>query len=1134
MTLAPARPDIVAPVSSTGVAPPVVTAVVVSGTDATGVGEALTSVLAQSLLPDEVLVVDRTGVILAPDASPRPAATDATGAGETDTASPSTDPDGTLGSSAEEEPADAERDAAARSEVPAEHDQHRGDDAAQGPAEHDQHREDLADGQPVEDEADHEDHEDRADPPEVTFVDVVATVAETTTVPVRVVTADPRRPVRAAVLEAVRGHPAPDDGVSLLWFVPVGVTPEPGALVALVDAWRRSPSTGLLGPKHLEKDIPSRLQALSIRSTRGGRVIARPIPGEPDQGQYDRMSDALAVPFAGTVVERDLLLGLRGWDTSLGDMGADLDLGWRAQACGRRVVVVPSARMHSAEGAVPATASTPARRRAARRVALARTPWWSTPFLAAWIVVTSLLAALALMLLKRPRAAWAELSSLSSVDPIRGLRSRWRTRHRRTVRRRHLRSLFEPRRAVLTGWGDAVHHSLVPPQPPAGEQQAIELNPRSWLVKVLTHPAIVATLAAALVAAVAARSLGTGVWTGLGAGLSGGELVGTSADAQTLWHAWTDGWSGSGLGGPDPVGPSAMFLAGPAWLVAHIPLVPAPASPAGLVVAVLVLLAMPLAAVSAYLAARVVVTRPWVRALVAFAWATSGVAAAAVAQGRLGAAVALVLLPAGFAGLWLVAVCRSTATSAFATALAMVGLGAFAPVLLVPVVGVALVLAVVRRGVRTHALVIALLPPVLLAPWLVPALQGAWPTVAAGAGLAQWGGEVPPVWRLALLDPGGPGAPLVWTTAPLVAVGLLSLARGRRWRAAETSMAALLPVLLALALVGPTLRLGTVPAGVEGTGEPIVLWPGTFLLPLVLLVVVSLGRALDRVPLKHLSRTRLAGSWMVLTVGLAAVLVGAGGVAWGTLGDLLSPWKDPRPAVAVEQASGSFATRSLFVVPGESGAGYRLVGREASDVVRPLPQVSRADGQAADGVTALLDAQAGGDGLVAASAVDLLAIRGEPVPELARRLDATAGLQRISPHDGWEMWRVSPTGERDQALVASPRLRMETPEETRLVETLGENAATVTSIDAPADSRLVVAQPPGWAEHAVVAVDGRVLSAMDGEESPTYELPEGSARLTVDVVDPQHGWHVAQLGALVVLGFLAVPFGRRETRVVDR
>ena len=105
------------------------------------------------------------------------------------------------------------------------------------------------------------------------------------------------------------------------------------------------------------------------------------------------MTDALAVPFAGSLVERDLLATLRGWETSFGDVGADLDLGWRAHNAGRRVVVVPAARVRSRTrgrrrrgvDAGPPSCGPPRRARPGPVVGALR--------LALWIAVTSVVAA---------------------------------------------------------------------------------------------------------------------------------------------------------------------------------------------------------------------------------------------------------------------------------------------------------------------------------------------------------------------------------------------------------------------------------------------------------------------------------------------------------------------------------------------------------------------------------------------------------------------------------------------------------------------------------------------------------------------------------------------------------------------
>ncbi|MGL4177346.1 MAG: hypothetical protein ACRCSN_14855, partial [Dermatophilaceae bacterium] len=96
-----------------------------------------------------------------------------------------------------------------------------------------------------------------------------------TSVPVREATVDPRVPLRTAAWRAVRdqvGDP------TLVWFLPVGTEPEREALAGLVDAWRRSPSTGIVGGKHVDSDDPHLLRAVALRSTRGGRLLARPVP----------------------------------------------------------------------------------------------------------------------------------------------------------------------------------------------------------------------------------------------------------------------------------------------------------------------------------------------------------------------------------------------------------------------------------------------------------------------------------------------------------------------------------------------------------------------------------------------------------------------------------------------------------------------------------------------------------------------------------------------------------------------------------------------------------------------------------------------------------------------------------------
>ncbi|MBV8982495.1 MAG: glycosyltransferase family 2 protein, partial [Acidimicrobiia bacterium] len=67
--------------------------------------------------------------------------------------------------------------------------------------------------------------------------------------------------------------------------------------------------------------------------------------GEMDQEQHDGVRDVFAVPGAFVLVRSDLFEALGGFDPEMADHGADVDLGWRAQVVGARVMVAPNARV---------------------------------------------------------------------------------------------------------------------------------------------------------------------------------------------------------------------------------------------------------------------------------------------------------------------------------------------------------------------------------------------------------------------------------------------------------------------------------------------------------------------------------------------------------------------------------------------------------------------------------------------------------------------------------------------------------------------------------------------------------------------------------------------------------------------
>ena len=925
--------------------------------------------------------------------------------------------------------------------------------------------------------------------------------------------------VRAAVT-ALLATPdiVPDE--ALLWLLPAGVVPHSDALALLVAAHRRSTAVVAAGPKLLDATDPRVLRSVGIQATSSGRLVQDPAEGTRDQRQYDTRRDVIAVPFAGSLVRADAVRALKGWEPSFGDVAADLDLGWRLHLRGGRVEMAPAARVHAAQGVGEATGSTGIRRRAARRVALARASWWTAPLLALWIGVGSILSGLALLLLKRPRASAAEFGDLLALDPVRWITVKVRRPAPVRVRRRHLTALFVPAAELRRRVTDDVSESLFPARrsDPGADRDA---DQTSTLVRVLTNPGLLATLTTIAVVAAAARSLGAQVVGGLSGGLIGGELTGGRADAASLWSAWADGWTGSGLGHDGSGSPALALLAAATWVLEHLPGTGSLASTMGAATAWMLLLTPPAACVSAYVSARVLTTNRWLRG----------------AAGRVGTLAALVLIPLILSGLALLARPDGTATAAWATTLGLVVLTAFAPLTALGVLGLALILVLAAvPGARLRAVVPVIAVPLGTLLWW-PGLLEDWRQVLVGPGMASWNGPVLDPWRRALLDTGELGSPPLWAAAPVVALGVMGLLRGRRLRSMSTALAVLGLGGLAVALAAGRIILADVPQAV-GHG-PITPWAGSviLLLPAALLagavLALDQGTPAESSPAEGTSgprRWRTAGRGLSGLCAVAMVGAACAGLVIATLGTALAPWSEARPAVAVEHADGPLAGRTLFVSPTDIGPGFRLVGRESAGPARGLPATT-VSASVADTVSALLEGSAldtSADSL-RALAVGFVALDAELGDDISRRLDATSGLTRLASRGGWQVWRVTAVATADEAPIGPPRVSIVGPAGPRAVDVTGLSAATVTDITAEPGDVLQIAEGAGWASRAAVTLEGVVLVPTEA----TYALP-GGGHLEIEVRRGPAWLPPLQLAGIVALLFLAIPFGSRASRTRGR
>ncbi len=102
-------------------------------------------------------------------------------------------------------------------------------------------------------------------------------------------------------------------------------------------------NAGIVGPKLVDWDRREVLQHVGYEVDRFAFADGIVGEGELDQEQHDAVSDVFALSSACMLIRRDLFGVLGGFDEAMTFRGEDVDLCWRAQLVGARVVVVPDA-----------------------------------------------------------------------------------------------------------------------------------------------------------------------------------------------------------------------------------------------------------------------------------------------------------------------------------------------------------------------------------------------------------------------------------------------------------------------------------------------------------------------------------------------------------------------------------------------------------------------------------------------------------------------------------------------------------------------------------------------------------------------------------------------------------------------
>ena len=134
------------------------------------------------------------------------------------------------------------------------------------------------------------------------------------------------------------------EGSSFFLFCHDDVRLDADAVHVMVESAFRT-NAGIVTPKVVAYDDPLVLLHVGQTCDRFGVVQERVELGEIDHGQQDLERDVFVAPGGVTLVRTDLFTTIRGFDPLIPVLGEDLDLCWRAQVAGARIIVAPAAKV---------------------------------------------------------------------------------------------------------------------------------------------------------------------------------------------------------------------------------------------------------------------------------------------------------------------------------------------------------------------------------------------------------------------------------------------------------------------------------------------------------------------------------------------------------------------------------------------------------------------------------------------------------------------------------------------------------------------------------------------------------------------------------------------------------------------
>lgn len=692
-----------------------------------------------------------------------------------------------------------------------------------------------------------------------------------------------------------------DTSTKMLWLLHDDSRPaDDRCLEALLDAWRNTPTAALLGAKQLDWE-GTHLHAVGAYAA-SHRVTTLVVDGEPDQEQYDTRRDVFAVSLAGALVPVNTVTAVGGVNPWFGTFDESDDFCRRLCRNGKRVVVVPQARIAHRRArwdGVRSKGGEPINQDDATNTSMAQLSgeqkyrytdinalWWPLAWIAGLIIAAA--SAIRLLFRKNPYRAWCTLCmpwiALCGIPGA--LSARHRLKKVSTVPRRALAPLTADRQQIrqwharIDAFNDQCNNVVLDPLATAHLRARLI---RRW--------ALAAT--AALLALICTVIMYWGIlrYAFADTSMYSNQLLPTDATFRQLVESATTPWVfGIGTGIPVPPTP---------WLLVLMVCSVCTGGHVSVAMALIFFLSAPLCVLSFWALAGVVTRSDTVRVLCGLLWYGCALAFGLYAEANLPMLTVMVFLPGALAlsfkavGLYRTEAPvnpRSSIQAAAASALMFIPAVAAEPQLLLALIVIFVAFLVF---VRRHRLMLLLIPfpaAFALAPTLVNAVRywgdGMWrqlfgdimvPVVTVNGtpeilnlNALIWrtfGIDAPQTWSAWATPHGIRDACIIITMIMIVMVAIIALFRPSVFRACRILWTVAICG-FALAIVSAAVVVAVMPYGVAGGS----VLPGVALAACGLLASVALMAGSAVKPFNRLTEES-ASSFPAGRIGRAAIAV---------------------------------------------------------------------------------------------------------------------------------------------------------------------------------------------------------------------------------------------------------------------